>query len=75
MLFMRGIAYSANSGAFQLVETAPRGLLCVKSSRHWKWLKNTVCGLLPHPSLISVMPTLPTSPNTLANFSSVRLDA
>lgn len=26
---------SANSGAFQLVETAPRGLLCVKSSRHW----------------------------------------
>lgn len=36
---MRGIAYSANSGAFQLVETAPRGLLCVKSSRHWKWLK------------------------------------
>lgn len=23
------------SGAFQLVETAPSGLLCVKSSRHW----------------------------------------
>jgi hypothetical protein len=36
---MRGSAYSANSGAFQLVETAPSGLLCVKSSRHWKWLK------------------------------------
>lgn len=72
---MRGIAYLANSGAFQLVETAPSVLLCVKSSRHWKWLKNAVCGLLPRPSLISVMPTLPTSPNTLANFSSMRLDA
>ena len=67
----------ARSGMFfdiSLFDT-PDSFICVKSSRHWKWLKNTVCGLLPRPSLISVMPTLPTSPNTLANFSSVRLDA
>ena len=74
---LRGYAlpgYARDESIKQQAEHDGRQLKdCVDWRRHDADIIQTI-NTYAHPSLISVMPTLPTSPNTLANFSSVRLE-